>query len=51
MRFGAETDQWGHEHVGLTPVRMWDEHAEEGLHLLEKCDGLYDEFWKTEGNN
>ncbi|KAJ7047854.1 hypothetical protein C8F04DRAFT_1060294 [Mycena alexandri] len=44
VRFGAETDRWGHAEVGLTPVKKWKENEVQGELLLERCDALYREF-------
>jgi 3-keto steroid reductase len=49
VRFGSETDRWGTERVGITPVEQWEEHAREGDQLLEKCDELYEAFVESEG--
>ncbi|KAJ6510290.1 hypothetical protein C8R47DRAFT_1097447 [Mycena vitilis] len=44
VRFGAETDRWGHAEVGITPVREWKENEQIGDMLLERCDKLFREF-------
>ncbi|KAJ7179606.1 3-keto sterol reductase [Mycena filopes] len=44
VRFGAETDRWGHAEVGITPVKEWKENQLHGELLLERCDALYREF-------
>lgn len=49
VRFGAQTDKWGTERVGVSPVVEWYEHEEESRVLLEKCDDLYQQFSETEG--
>ena len=49
MRFGSETDRWGNERVGLTPVVEWDEHEQDGRELLDKYEKLYLQLWETEG--
>ncbi|KAF9464278.1 hypothetical protein BDZ94DRAFT_1162332 [Collybia nuda] len=41
VRFGAETDRWGAERVGLTEVKDWKTQNEEGEVLLQKCDTLF----------
>lgn len=41
VRYGAETDWWGKERVGLSPVKRWDENCALGEVLLRKCDALY----------
>ncbi|KAJ6543894.1 hypothetical protein B0H19DRAFT_956163 [Mycena capillaripes] len=43
VRFGAETDRWGHAEVGLTPVQKWKENEIHGELLLGKCDQLFQE--------
>ena len=48
VRFGSETDRWGNELVGCTPVIEWEEHEEQGRELLGKCDELYQQFLETE---
>lgn len=49
VRFGSETDRWGTECVGVTPVKQWEEHAREGDQLLDKFDELYKAFAEGEG--
>lgn len=44
VRYGAHTDRWGNEYVGLTPVKEWDSHKEEGQDLIRRCDALYKSF-------
>lgn len=44
VRFGSETNMWGVERVGFTPVKEWDEHVEQGTQLLDKCEVLYQNF-------
>ncbi|KAJ7762754.1 hypothetical protein DFH07DRAFT_813350 [Mycena maculata] len=44
VRFGSETDRWGHAEVGLTPVRSWKENEAHGEFLVGKCDELYWDF-------
>ena len=43
VRFGAETNWFGNERVGLTPVKEWKKFEEQAEFLLEKCDNLYQE--------
>lgn len=50
VRFGSETDMWGTECVGATPVKAWNDHVEEGEQLLENCDKLYQALWAAEGS-
>ena len=40
VRFGAQTGRWGDEHVGVSAVKGWVSHEEEGIALIEKCDDL-----------
>ena len=40
VRFGAQTGRWGDERVGVTAVREWETHEEEGIALIERCDNL-----------
>ncbi|KAF8629352.1 hypothetical protein AX15_003488 [Amanita polypyramis BW_CC] len=44
VRFGAETDRWGTEHVGLTPVEEWKRFEMEAEYLLAKCNALYEKM-------
>lgn len=44
VRYGAETDWWGEERVGTTPIKAWDEHVQEGVDLLDHCNILYKEL-------
>ncbi|KAF8156142.1 3-keto sterol reductase [Pholiota molesta] len=44
VRYGAHTGRWGDEYVGLTPVKEWDSHKEEGKDLIMRCDALYKSF-------
>ncbi|PPQ82161.1 hypothetical protein CVT25_015139 [Psilocybe cyanescens] len=48
VRFGAQTGRWGDEYVGLTEVKEWDKHKEEGYDLIKKCDKLYESFMQAE---
>ncbi|KAG8745779.1 hypothetical protein FRC10_007041 [Ceratobasidium sp. 414] len=43
-RYGAETNFWGTEYVGVQPVEEWEEHVEVGEELLARCDRLYSAF-------
>ncbi|KAJ7667561.1 3-keto sterol reductase [Mycena polygramma] len=36
VRFGAETDRWGHAEVGITPVREWKENEQIGQVLISQ---------------
>ncbi|KAF8966502.1 3-keto sterol reductase [Flammula alnicola] len=45
VRYGAQTGRWGDEYVGLTVVKEWDDHKEEGKDLIKHCDELY-KSWK-----
>ncbi|PFH50347.1 hypothetical protein AMATHDRAFT_145345 [Amanita thiersii Skay4041] len=44
VRYGAETDRWGHERVGLTPVKEWQRYQPEAEFLLAKCNALYEQL-------
>ncbi|TFK28689.1 3-keto sterol reductase [Coprinopsis marcescibilis] len=44
VRFGSETDRWGNERVGLTPVTSWLKHQDEADSLIQKCDKLLDDL-------
>jgi 3-keto steroid reductase len=48
VRFGAQTGRWGDERVGVTPVKEWDSHKEEGITLIAQCDKLYESFKEAE---
>lgn len=50
LKFSAETDRHGRDHVGVVPVLQWAEHAKEGEFLVEKCEGLYQTFAKLEAS-
>ncbi|KDR74475.1 hypothetical protein GALMADRAFT_250445 [Galerina marginata CBS 339.88] len=50
VRYGAQTGRWGHEYVGLTVVKEWDTHKEEGAQLIKKCDDLYQSFKRDENS-
>jgi len=41
VRYGAETDWWGKEYVGLSPVKQWEENCVTGEVLLTQCEALY----------
>lgn len=44
MRFSAQTDRWGNAYVGVTPVKEWEHHQEEGTTLVKEFDELYETF-------
>lgn len=44
IRYGAETDRWGKEYVGLSPVKRWEENYAMGEVLLADCEALYQEL-------
>ncbi|KAL9709060.1 3-keto-steroid reductase [Leucoagaricus gongylophorus] len=44
VRYGAETDRWGKEYVGLSPVKRWEENYAMGEVLLADCEALYQEL-------
>lgn len=48
MKFGAETDRWGKERVGVTEIKDWEGQREEGEILLDKCEVLFQSFKKAE---
>lgn len=48
LKFSAETDRRGRDHVGAMPVLEWKQHEAEGEFLVEKCEGLYETFRKLE---
>jgi 3-keto steroid reductase len=48
VRYGAETDRWGNERVGISPVKAWLANEEEGRDLVKKCDALYEKLKKEE---
>lgn len=48
VRYGAETDWWGKERVGLSPVKKWDENCAKGEALLQKCEVLYQSLRERE---
>jgi len=41
VRYGSETDRWGKEYVGLSPVKRWEENRVTGEVLLTNCEALY----------
>ncbi|KAG6829684.1 hypothetical protein H0H92_003802 [Tricholoma furcatifolium] len=47
-KFGAETDRWANERVGVTDVKNWDQNGAESDALLSKLDDLYQSFKKAE---
>ncbi|EAU80573.1 3-keto sterol reductase [Coprinopsis cinerea okayama7 len=48
VRYGAETDRWGNERVGISPVRSWLKYQDEGRALVEKCDLLVEKMREEE---
>ncbi|KAG5650015.1 hypothetical protein H0H81_001080 [Sphagnurus paluster] len=44
VKFGAETDSWGTERVGLVEVKEWEAHQAEGEVLVGKIEALYQKF-------
>ncbi|KAF8898124.1 hypothetical protein CPB84DRAFT_1681510 [Gymnopilus junonius] len=50
VRFGAHTGRLGNEFVGLSPVKEWEAHREEGLDLIKKCDKLYESIKREEAS-
>lgn len=51
VRFGSETNMWGTERVGVTPVKAWNDHMKEGEQFLEKCEDLYQELRGKESDS
>ncbi|KAF5336916.1 hypothetical protein D9611_002860 [Ephemerocybe angulata] len=49
VRFGSETDRWGEERVGLSPVKAWLANEEEGRRLVLACDALLRKCKEEEG--
>lgn len=43
-RYGAETNVWGTEYVGVQLVEGWEENKEIGRELLARCERLYVAF-------
>ncbi|KAG8678326.1 hypothetical protein FRC09_019928, partial [Ceratobasidium sp. 395] len=43
-RYGAETNFWGTEYVGVQPIEEWYEHVGDGQELVARCDRLYVAF-------
>ncbi|KAF8075838.1 hypothetical protein FPV67DRAFT_1469452 [Lyophyllum atratum] len=48
VKFGAETDRWGAERVGLTDVKDWEGQKKEGEVLLGRIEGLFQKFKDAE---
>lgn len=48
VRYGAETDWWGRERIGLSPVKLWDENNAKAVALLKNCDALYQSLKEQE---
>ncbi|PPR00673.1 hypothetical protein CVT24_000961 [Panaeolus cyanescens] len=46
IRFGAQTDRWGAERVGQTPVRRWTDFEDSAKELVDHCDELYQSMKK-----
>ncbi|KAG6897681.1 hypothetical protein C0992_012430 [Termitomyces sp. T32_za158] len=47
-KFGAETNRWGHERVGVMDVKEWTENRAESEVLLNKLDALYQSLRNAE---
>ncbi|KAG5353630.1 hypothetical protein C0989_004311 [Termitomyces sp. Mn162] len=47
-KFGAETNRWGHERVGVMDVKKWTENRAESDVLLNKLEALYQSFKNAE---
>lgn len=48
LKFGAQADWRGRERVGVMTVLEWEEHEKEADFLVEKCESLYQSFFKLE---
>ncbi|KAG6820227.1 hypothetical protein H0H93_003729 [Arthromyces matolae] len=48
-KFGAESDWWGNERVGVMDVKKWGENEKESDILLSKLDALYQAFSPANG--
>ncbi|KAJ3544581.1 hypothetical protein NMY22_g2736 [Coprinellus aureogranulatus] len=48
VRFGAETDRWGNERVGISPVKAWLANENEGRELVKRCDALFEKLKSEE---
>ncbi|KAF8742840.1 3-kesterol reductase, partial [Rhizoctonia solani] len=46
VRYGAETNIFGTEYVGVQPVEGYEEHREVGRELVARCNRLYNAFEK-----
>jgi 3-keto steroid reductase len=46
VRYGAETNIFGTEYVGVQPVEGYEEHKEVGRELVARCNRLYNAFEK-----
>ncbi|CAE6396440.1 unnamed protein product [Rhizoctonia solani] len=46
VRYGAETNIFGTEYVGVQPVEGYEEHQEAGRELVARCNRLYNAFEK-----
>ncbi|KAG8762570.1 UDP-glucuronic acid decarboxylase 1 [Ceratobasidium sp. 423] len=46
VRYGAETNLFGTEYVGVQPVEGYEEHREAGRELVARCNRLYNAFEK-----
>lgn len=46
LKFSARTDRWGRDHVGVMPVLDWKNNEKESEFLIEKCESLYEAFYK-----
>jgi len=49
VRYGAETDRWGNERVGISPVQAWLKHQDDARALVEQCDQLLDQVRREQG--
>lgn len=44
VKYCAQVDKWGNEKLGVEPINGWEESADEGAKLLERCEKLLQEF-------
>ncbi|GLB33244.1 putative 3-keto sterol reductase [Lyophyllum shimeji] len=48
VKFCAQTDRWGHEHVGIMDVKDWEAHKGEAEALVGKLESLFQTFKDAE---
>ncbi|KZT27062.1 NAD(P)-binding protein [Neolentinus lepideus HHB14362 ss-1] len=49
VKFGSETDRWGHPEVGFQEIKGWRENEGDTAILVERCERLYRGFVEAEG--